>query len=579
MKRWNKIKQLSLKQLVFICWGIVFGIVLILMLSYSGIIWHNSREELLDNAELVVQHYGSRLDKDIAGMMDAVNSIYVNNLHYKRVRVSNLDDYEWVGAAYNINGSIQEKVDSLDYAGGMFFYDADRDSMRSVYSNYNCAGTKLERDQRLRAALPRDMEEPKACVFMECAGESWMVYFFKSQEKYLGFTINLDRYFGGEEKANITYVYQGDQIVAQIGDGQIAESDILKIVGDDKSNIGRNDEVLTPVHLNAIDMTLVVSIASLHLFEIWERPDFWVIVLLLPAIFIGALLLVLKNLKNIFLYPVERISFRIQEMVSGKEDTGPLEYQNRFQVEEFRKINSQIDEVLEQMVRLQEEKFQEKQRVNEVQLQYYQLQVNPHFFLNCLNTISSLLESHSVDMANDMILSFSSYFRYVFRDQKQPVTVEEEIQEVKAYCNIYSIKGGFPILLQCDIKEEAKDCRIPILCIQTFVENSIKYAMKDGMILTVKVKAGLVADEDGNRRVSICITDNGCGYPEEMLDELNKPVVDFRFRPYHVGIDNLKYRIYLTYQGQGNWYFCNSPYGGSTTEIILPEVRDEHTDY
>lgn len=32
------------------------------------------------------------------------------------------------------------------------------------------------------------------------------------------------------------------------------------------------------------------------------------------------------------------------------------------------------------MVCLQEEKFRERQRVKEVQLQYYQLQVNPHFF-------------------------------------------------------------------------------------------------------------------------------------------------------------------------------------------------------
>ena len=97
--------------------------------------------------------------------------------------------------------------------------------------------------------------------------------------------------------------------------------------------------------------------------------------------------------------------------------------------------------------------------------------------------------------------------------------------------------------------------------------------------MTVKVKAKIVTDEEQKRRVSISIADNGCGYPEELIEELNRPVVDFRFRPYHVGIDNLKYRICLAYQGQGNWYFCNSPYGGSTTEIILPEVRDEHTDY
>ena len=374
-------------------------------------------------------------------------------------------------------------------------------------------------------------------------------------------------------------MYQEDQIVTRIGDGQTAAEDILQAVAVDTSKIGHSGEILTPVRLNSMDMTLVVSIASLKLYEIWEQPDFWVVVILIPVIFLIILLVLLKKVKGVLLYPVEHISHRINEMVSEEGNTEPPKLPQRLQIEEFRKINRQIDEVLERMVCLQEEKFRERQRVKEVQLQYYQLQVNPHFFLNCLNTVSSLLEAHSTDAANDMIRSFSSYFRYVFRDQRQPVTVEEEMKEVRAYCNIYSIKGGFPILLQSDIKEEAKDCRIPILCIQTFVENSIKHAMKEGMILTVKVKAGIVTDEEGKRRVSISIADNGCGYPEELIEELNRPVVDFRFRPYHVGIDNLKYRICLAYQGQGNWYFCNSPYGGSTTEIILPEVRDEHTDY
>lgn len=451
MINFEKRKQFTLRKMIFICWGAMLGIVLVLMLSYSGIIWHNSREELLDNAELVVRHYGSRLDKDIAGMTEAVNSIFANNFHYKRIRTSRLDDYDWIGATYYISGSIQEKVDSLDYPGGMFFYDADRDSMRSVYSNYNYPGTKLERDLKIREALPYDSAIHKDYVFMECAGESWMVYFFGAQNKYLGFTINLNSYFGEEEKANISYVYQGDQIVAQIGDSQAETPDILQALDGGKSKIGRNGEILTPVRLESMDMTLVVSIASLKLYEIWEQPDFWVIVILIPVIFLVILLLFLKNLKGVLLYPVEHISCRINEMISGEENTELPEVSYRLQVEEFSKINRQIDEVLERMMRLQEEKFREKQRVGEVQLQYYQLQMNPHFFLNCLNTISSLLETHSTDVANDMILSFSSYCRYVFRDQKQPVTVEEEMREVRAYCSIYSIKGGFPILLQSDI--------------------------------------------------------------------------------------------------------------------------------
>lgn len=52
MINFEKRKQFTLRKMIFICWGAMLGIVLVLMLSYSGIIWHNSREELLDNASL-----------------------------------------------------------------------------------------------------------------------------------------------------------------------------------------------------------------------------------------------------------------------------------------------------------------------------------------------------------------------------------------------------------------------------------------------------------------------------------------------------------------------------------------------
>lgn len=42
-----------------------------------------------------------------------------------------------------------------------------------------------------------------------------------------------------------------------------------------------------------------------------------------------------------------------------------------------------------------------------------------------------------------------------------------------------------------------------------------------------------------------------------------------------VGVDNIKYRIYLLYGDKAKLYFYNSPAGGAVTEILLPQVMFE----
>ena len=572
-------RQLSLKKLIFIYWIALIGIVMILLWSYGSIIIRNSRNTILENAHIIADNYAFQMDKDINTMLDAVSSMFVDNIHYLRLSNNELGDFDWIGSAYYLQNSLKGKADSFDYMGGLFFYDKRRDSMRSLYSNYPSTATKLELDKQLRLVLTEEPDMQKEFRFMECSGESYLVYFMKSREQYLGFAINLSRYFPKEENMTISGIYQQNQIVTISESSILTENEILEMSAEKMSRIGREQIIISAVQLNSLDMRLVLARDAKDSLNVWKQPDLWLILILIPTLSFLFLLFLLQNLNRAILYPVDYIIQRVHEMTQKKEKEETSKPIRNVQIKEYAEINRCIDEVLEQINQMQEEKYQEKLRANNIQLQYYQLQLNPHFFLNCLNTIKSLLENHSADAADDMIMSLSSYFRYIFQDRKKLVTLAEELKETKAYCNIYILKGGFPILLQSDVKDEVMDCRIPILCIQTFVENSIKHINKKGVILTIKIQAGITVDEEGNKRLSIRVSDNGNGYPQNILDELNQPVTDFQYRSYHVGIDNLKYRICLLYGENANWYFYNSPYGGAITEITLPEELDEHTDY
>ena len=191
--------------------------------------------------------------------------------------------------------------------------------------------------------------------------------------------------------------------------------------------------------------------------------------------------------------------------------------------------------------------------------------------------MASLLNENDVDTVKTMIYAVSRHFRYVFQDSDSLVTLAEEIEEVKAYCNIYIIRNAMPILLQIQLDEEDESYQVPILCIQTFVENSIKHAVSKNRVLSISIMADRIEDEE-QRYIRIRISDNGEGYQPQRLEELNRPVTQFQYHSRQVGVDNIKYRIYLLYGERARLYFYNSPTGGAVTEILLPREENEHTD-
>ena len=138
-----------------------------------------------------------------------------------------------------------------------------------------------------------------------------------------------------------------------------------------------------------------------------------------------------------------------------------------------------------------------------------------------------------------------------------------------------------PISFTRNIEEAMKEVKVPILTIQTFVENSVKYAQKSGKILAIEVDVKKMQEEN-NTYVLIRIRDNGPGYQEDKIAELNQPIEKIHYTSQHVGIDNIRYRMKILYGDRAKIYFYNTLTHGAATEILLPveeENQSENIDY
>ena len=156
-------------------------------------------------------------------------------------------------------------------------------------------------------------------------------------------------------------------------------------------------------------------------------------------------------------------------------------------------------------------------------------QIQPHFLYNALNTIKYLTKKDPKS-AETAIVKFSSYLRANMDSltQKEPIPFKKELEHVKNYVYIESLRFGDRLNVEYDI--EYDDFLIPPLTIQPIAENAIKQGINQ------KVDGGTlkISTIEEDNAVVILIEDDGVGF------DVNEQKNDGRS---HVGMSNIKNRL------------------------------------
>jgi len=552
-------------------------LLLALLMIFGGYIIAQYRRIYEREHDILTSDYAHKLGHDIDLLESYIKNIYSDNVHYQILKRPQITESQWMQATYYLNNNFRAKAGILDYFGGVFYYDEKWNSLRSEFSNYPYEGDSYRLNQLVKEVVrPLTGERMPCRAVMTYEEETYLVYVLGDHGKQLGYLINLSRYFAERENMQLVIAdLAGNILVSQgagILDGDSAACEIAR-----KGQNSGFTCMISKENVSGQDLQILLVHQDKQL-AFWNRIEFWLLFILIPFMAFAVLWNVYRFVRRIIYQPIDHFVHRLTEMKMEELPENFGDTGGESQLEEIRLINEKLDELIAEMRQLEQDKYKKEKEADAALLQYYQLQVSPHFFLNCLNIIASLLHEQDVETANTMIYSVSRHFRYVFQDYNSQVLLEEELEEVSAYCNIYIIKNSVPLLLQQQVSEETKSYEVPILCIQTFVENSIKYAVSKDRVLSVTIRANRIKDE-GRAYLRICIMDNGEGYRPEVLEQLNRPVKEFQYHSRHVGVDNIKYRIFLLYGEKAKLYFYNSPAGGAVTEMLLPQEENESADY
>ncbi|MEI7896756.1 MAG: histidine kinase [bacterium] len=104
-------------------------------------------------------------------------------------------------------------------------------------------------------------------------------------------------------------------------------------------------------------------------------------------------------------------------------------------------------------------------------------QVSPHFFMNTLNNIHSLIEINS-EKAQDAVARLSTLMRYLLYDSAQnTIELKKEIEFIHSFISLMQLRHSEEVEVTVKIPDQIPDVKIPPMLFISLLENAFKHGV------------------------------------------------------------------------------------------------------
>jgi hypothetical protein len=159
-------------------------------------------------------------------------------------------------------------------------------------------------------------------------------------------------------------------------------------------------------------------------------------------------------------------------------------------------------EIIRQRQRVIAEEARLRASLRTAELNLLKSQLNPHFLFNALNTVRALI-AESPQRAEKAVTQLARTIRYSSRDEI--VSLANELEIVDDYLGIEELRLAERLTLTRDVAEDALRANIPIMLLQTLVENAVKHGISQlpqggTLHISARMDAGTLIIEVTNDR-------------------------------------------------------------------------------
>lgn len=516
-----------------------YSAIIILLLILNSFLLLNQQSRFVQTQQTQLREESRQIANSLQSLQTTVSEQWYENDNFAQLgeytRSENLLSYR-----YELMEELEQRMSFNQHISGFFVFYTGRETWAYVVDPLQIPP---EQTERLKALLT---------AYHTANRPASRGYFLLSPE-------------GGEEYAVIGYtkgnatlygVYNIGNAIEAIRAALPARSGVFLWDGVSFPSLSENDESLFHRALTFSGTHIVYQ----------QGMDLVVgIVSLLASIVVMVWLL--RFLRRHLLLPLRELNQTMDDIRRGGKYQGE---ETHYSLRELDEVNRTFGYMMQALEKQKVATYEEALEKQKARVQYLQLQLKPHFYLNGLKTVNALALLHNTDRLQEYLQRLSNHMRYLLSLEQEQIELERELQFTRNYVDLQREMTGRKIDYQVFQDRPDPNALVPILCVQTFVENSIKYAKLGNTDESLKIQVDIYHLEDeGAVYLDLTIRDNGPGYPQQVLAQLKKEAIP---EGENVGINNIRRRCAILYGNAASFLFENR--GGMESEIIFP-IRPE----
>ncbi|WP_248925218.1 cache domain-containing sensor histidine kinase [Paenibacillus hamazuiensis] len=236
-----------------------------------------------------------------------------------------------------------------------------------------------------------------------------------------------------------------------------------------------------------------------------------------------------------------------------------------------------LSELVDQVYAAELNNQQMRMERQQAEFQSLQLQINPHFLYNTLETIVCYAVVRDSEEISEIVKALAYMLRYSVQTNLEEITVANELKHVLYYLVVLRHRIGRDFEIDVAIEPQYLLKNMVRLTLQPLVENAFQHAFPDGVedYHYIRIDAGV---EDG--RFWVSVEDNGAGMSEARLSELREKLRANRLAEQGsdaaggkggIGIVNVHRRIQMVFGEQYGLSIESEEDRGTKLIMVMPE--------
>ncbi|MBP1962326.1 cache domain-containing sensor histidine kinase [Paenibacillus aceris] len=277
--------------------------------------------------------------------------------------------------------------------------------------------------------------------------------------------------------------------------------------------------------------------------------------------------------------PVQTLKSGMRETEKGNWATIPLPPHRDEIVELMVRYNlmvKRLSEAVDRVVQVELSNSEIRMERQKAEFQSLQLQINPHFMYNTLETIVCYATIQDSEEISEIVKALAYMLRYSVQTNLEEITVANELKHVMYYLVVLKHRIGREFEIDVAIKPEYLLHVMVRLTLQPLIENAFQHAFPDGLedYHFIRIDGGV---SDGIFWISV--EDNGSGMSEMKLLQLQEKLntnrladgeVDEAGKKGGIGVLNVHRRIQMVYGEQYGLRIESIIEQGTKMTMVMP---------